>query len=119
MDVTKKATATPFALFCAARSGCYAPTVPSFIKKAGKPPVAPQSDETRWVVAEMLAEIEKHGEEAVRDYARKLDRWTGEIVVTPEEMERRTRDLPAGVKQDIDFATERVFRFALAQRSSV
>jgi sulfopropanediol 3-dehydrogenase len=114
--VTETAT---YLLFCAALSGCYARTVPSYIKKAGKPPVAPQSDETRWVVAEMLAEIEKRGEEAVRDYARKLDNWTGEIVVTPEEMERRTRDLPAAVKQDIDFATERVFRFALAQRSSV
>ena len=93
--------------------------MPFHIKKAGKPPVAPQSDETRWVVAEMLAEIEKRGEAAVREYARKLDNWTGEIVVTPEEIERRTRDLPATVRQDIDFATERVFRFALAQRSSV
>src|SRR4051812_13678753 len=67
----------------------------------------------------MLAEIEKRGEEAARDYARKLDQWNGEIVVTPEEIERRTRDLPPTVKQDIHFATERVFRFALAQRSSV
>src|SRR5690242_4787891 len=105
--------------FASRQPRCYASTVPSYIKKAGKPPVAPQSDETRWVVAEMLAEIEKGGEDAVRGYARKLDNWTGEIVVTPEEIERRTRDLPAAVKQDIDFATERVFRFALAQRSSV
>ncbi|MFN2645303.1 MAG: histidinol dehydrogenase [Burkholderiales bacterium] len=90
----------------------------SYIKKAKKPPKA-KADETRWVVAEMLAEIEARGEEAVREYARNLDHWTGEIVLTPQDIEERTRDIPASVRQDIDFATERVFRFALAQRSSV
>ncbi|MGH8697096.1 MAG: histidinol dehydrogenase, partial [Burkholderiales bacterium] len=41
------------------------------------------------------------------------------IVVTPDEVERRTRDIPAGVKRDIDFATEQVRAFALAQRASL
>ena len=89
-----------------------------FLKQAGKTP-ATQSAGARKVVAEMLAEIERRGEQAVRDYAAKLDQWTGEIVVTPAEIERRTRDLPAGVKQDIEFATAQVRRFALAQRDSV
>src|SRR3954464_15574716 len=72
---------------CFASSGrrCYAPTVPSYIKKAGKPPVAPQSDETRWVVAEMLAEIEKRGEEAGGDHARKPDPGTADIGAPPAE----------------------------------
>jgi sulfopropanediol 3-dehydrogenase len=67
----------------------------------------------------MLAEIQKRGEEAVREYATKLDGWTGEILVTPEEVERRTRDIPPGIKRDIEFATERVRQFAIAQRTSV
>jgi sulfopropanediol 3-dehydrogenase len=70
------------------------------------------------VVEEMLAAIAKNGEQAARDYAAKLDHWTGPIVVTPEDIERRTRDIPSAVKRDIEFATERVRRFALAQRES-
>ena len=42
----------------------------------------------------MLAAIEKRGEAAVREYAENLDRWTGDIVVKPAEMERRTRIFP-------------------------
>jgi len=35
------------------------------------------------------------------------------------EIERRTRDIPAPIKRDVEFATERVRRFAVAQRESV
>src|SRR5439155_21135159 len=91
---------------------------PTYLKQAADTTVVDTADARR-VVAGMLAEIERRGEAAVREYARKLDRWSGEIVVTPEELERRTRDVPAGVKQDIEVATERVFRFALAQRQSI
>src|SRR3989440_3689308 len=89
-----------------------------YLKKAARTPQS-ESGEARKVVAEMLADIEKRGEPAVREYAQKLDGWQGEIVVKPDEIERRTRDIPAGVKRDIEFATERVRRFALAQRESI
>ena len=59
------------------------------------------------------------GEAAVRDYARKLDRWTGDIVVTPAEIERRTARRPGtSVKRDIEFATAQVRRFALGAARS-
>jgi sulfopropanediol 3-dehydrogenase len=67
----------------------------------------------------MLTAIEARGEDAVRDYARSLDKWTGEIIVTPEEIARRTRDIPESVKEDIVFAAGQVRRFAEAQRDSV
>ena len=89
-----------------------------YLKRAGKGAAAPAGDAPQ-VVAEMLADIERRGEAAVREYARKLDRWTGEIVVPAAEIERRTRDIPAGIKRDIEFATERVRRFAAAQRESL
>lgn len=73
----------------------------------------------RSVAATMLAEIERGREQAVRDYAAALDRWTGEIVVTREEIERRTRDIAPAVRRDIEFATDRVRRFAQAQRESI
>src|SRR5258708_35221192 len=88
------------------------------LKKARKTPEA-ESASARKVVDEMLAEIEKRGEAAVREYAQKLDGWKGEIVVTPEEIERRTKDIPKGIKRDIEFATERVRHFALAQKASL
>ena len=92
--------------------------MPLHLKKAGKTPDT-ESGVARKVVGEMLAAIEKRGETAVREYAQNLDRWTGEIVVSPAEMERRTRDIPGQIKRDIEFATERVRRFAKAQRESL
>ena len=89
-----------------------------YLKKAAKSPES-ESGNARRVVDEMLAAIEARGEQAVREYAAKLDHWSGEIVVPPEEIERRTRNLPATVKRDIEFATAQVRGFALAQRASM
>jgi sulfopropanediol 3-dehydrogenase len=89
-----------------------------YLKQAARTPDA-ESGVARRAVGEMLAEIEKRGEAAVKEYAQQLDRWTGDIVVRPEEIERRTKDIPQGIKRDIEFATERVRRFALAQKASL
>ena len=75
--------------------------------------------EARPVVEAMLAEIAARGEAAVRDYAATLDKWHGEILVTAAEAERRAAEVPAGLRRDIDYAVERVRRFAEAQRGSV
>ncbi|MBK8064457.1 MAG: histidinol dehydrogenase [Betaproteobacteria bacterium] len=89
-----------------------------YLKKAGKTPET-ETGNARKVVEDMLAQIEARGEAAVREYALKLDGWSGEILVTREEMERRTRGMAECIKRDIEFAAERVRRFALAQRESV
>ena len=89
-----------------------------YLKKAAKSP-ASESGEARKVVDEMLATIARDGEAAVREYAKKLDGWTGDIVVSASEIEQRTRDIDAGVKRDIEFATAQVRRFAQAQRDSI
>ena len=88
-----------------------------YLKHASKTPETESAGAQR-VVAEMLAQIEQGGERAVREYAAKLDHWTGEIVVSPAEIERRAREIPLTVRQDIEFATAQVRRFALAQRES-
>ena len=67
----------------------------------------------------MLAAIEVGGERIVREYAQKLDRWTGPILVSPNEIERQMAEVPEGVRRDIDFAAGQVRRFAMAQRDSV
>ncbi|MGH8850849.1 MAG: histidinol dehydrogenase [Casimicrobiaceae bacterium] len=88
-----------------------------YLKRAAKSPET-ETATARAVVEQMLAEIARDGEDAVRRYAAKLDQWTGPIVMTPEAIEQRIRDIPPAVKRDIDFATERVRRFAQAQRES-
>jgi sulfopropanediol 3-dehydrogenase len=88
------------------------------LKKATKTPET-ETGSARKVVTEMLAEIDARGEQAVRDYALKLDKWSGDIVVSAEEIERRSREVPDEVKRDIEFAAAQVRRFAEAQRDSV
>ncbi len=81
----------------------------------------PQGNEAaaREVAAEMLANIKSGGEAAVRDYARRLDKWEGDILVGAAEMERRTASIPDGIKRDIEFAAGQVRKFAQAQMASV
>ena len=90
----------------------------SKLKSASK---QPQGNEAaaREVAAEMLANIKSGGEAAVRDYARRLDKWEGDILVGTAEIERRTAAIPDGIKRDIEFAAGQVRKFAQAQMASV
>jgi sulfopropanediol 3-dehydrogenase len=90
----------------------------TYLKKAAKT-AASETGTAQAVVTEMLAAIRADGEAAVRRYADKLDGWRGDIVVAPAEIERRALDVPAGVRRDIEFATEQVRRFARAQAQSI
>ncbi|PJX22232.1 histidinol dehydrogenase [Advenella sp. S44] len=90
----------------------------SYLKKASKTPETETATAQR-VVTEMLAEIEARGESAVREYAEKLDRWTGEIIVPRAEIDRRANEVPQHIRNDIDFAVKQVHEFALAQRRSI
>lgn len=88
------------------------------LKRASRTP-EDTTNEARGVVEAMLADIAQGGEAAVRAHAARLDGWTGEVIVTGEEIDRRLANLPEGIRADIDFAVDRVRRFALAQRASV
>jgi sulfopropanediol 3-dehydrogenase len=90
----------------------------TYLKKADKTPET-ETAAAQAVVTDMLAEIGKRGEEAVRAYAAKLDGWTGDIVLSREEIDRRAAEVPAQVKHDIDFAIRQVSDFAAAQRKSM
>ena len=90
----------------------------TYLKKASKSPET-ETATAQKVVADMLAEIEKHGESAVRAYAKTLDAWDGDIVLSRAEIDRRAAEVPAQVQRDIDFAIEQVRNFALAQCGSM
>jgi sulfopropanediol 3-dehydrogenase len=90
----------------------------TYLKKAAKTPET-ETETARKVVNEMLAAIEAGGEQAVRDYALNLDKWSGDIVLTSAQIEERTRNVPQQVKDDVTFAASQVRRFAEMQRDSV
>jgi sulfopropanediol 3-dehydrogenase len=90
----------------------------TYLKKASKTPET-ETATAQAVVTEMLAQIGRDGEAAVRAYASKLDQWQGEIVLSAAEIEARAAEVPAQVRQDIDFAIAQVSAFALAQRESM
>lgn len=89
-----------------------------FLKKATKTPES-ESSNAQQVVVEMLANIERNGELAVREYAKSLDQWTGDIVLSDDQINKVIGDVPSQVKQDIDFAVKQVYDFAIAQKESI
>ncbi|MEM8750999.1 MAG: histidinol dehydrogenase [Pseudomonadota bacterium] len=90
----------------------------TYMKKAEKSS-ATGEDETRKIVSSMLAEIEAGGEDVARAYGEKLDNYTGEIVVGAATIEAAASKVPPRLKDDIQFAYDRVRKFAEAQRASI
>jgi len=89
-----------------------------YLKKAEKT-AATDEDETRRIVADMLAEIETGGEEVARGYGEKLDGWNGDILVGPEAIEKAAAQVPQQLKDDLQFAYDRVRGFAEKQMASI
>jgi len=75
--------------------------------------------EAQKVVNDMLTNIDKNGEQAVRDYAARLDNWHGDILLSKSDIDAITSGVSQSVKDDIDFACKQVYDFAKAQRESV
>ena len=89
-----------------------------YMKKADKTATSGE-DDTRRIVAEMLTDIESGGEDKAREYAEKLDNFSGNIVVTPDEIAIAATKVPQQVKDDIQFAYDRVRGFAEKQREAL
>lgn len=89
-----------------------------YLKKAARTAETDQQD-VREIVANMLAEIAAGGEDTARAYARDLDKWTGDIIVSAVDRAAAAALVPAQLKADIQFAHTNVRRFAEAQRGTV
>ena len=70
-------------------------------------------------VAEMLEKIRAEGESAVAAYARDLDGFEGDFVLSEEARDRLIDQVPAETRDDITFAWRQIKRFAEAQRASL
>ena len=90
----------------------------TYLKSADPRPELENND-IRDIVAIMLANIERGGEAAVRDYAMKLDGWTGEIVLSEDERKAACTRVPEDLKADIRFAHANIRRFAEAHKATM
>ncbi len=90
----------------------------TYLKKAEKTSSTGEQD-VRDIVVNMLNELEKGGDERAVAYARDLDKWDGDIVITDETRERAKKMVSQKLQDDIRFAHDNVRRFAEAQRASM
>ena len=88
------------------------------LKKATK---TAETDETqtREIVVNMLDDIKENGEESIKKYAEKLDKWTGDFIITQDDIDKAAASLDQRTRDDIQFAHEQVYNFAIKQRDSM
>ena len=89
-----------------------------YLKRASRT-AANDATDVRAQVVEMLRQIEVGGEDAVRRFARDLDHWSGEIVVSDAARSRAEAAVPPQLRTDIQAAHANVQRFARAQREAI
>lgn len=90
----------------------------TYLKRAVRTAESGQTD-VRAGVEDLLHRIEAGGEAAVRDLAREMDRWEGEIVVSRAAIQAAAAQVPETLKDDIRFAHANIQRFARAQRATI
>jgi sulfopropanediol 3-dehydrogenase len=89
-----------------------------YLKRAPKTAASGEAD-VRATVQTMLSEIEASGEAKAAEYARRLDKWQGDIVVSDEDRAKAAARVPGKLKDDIRFAHDKVRSFAQAQRDAI
>jgi sulfopropanediol 3-dehydrogenase len=90
--------------------------------KSGQPAAekAENNLQVRNTVESILGDIAGRGEEAVREYSEKFDRWSPPTFrLSRGEIEECVRSLPMQVIADIKFAQAQIRKFALAQRAAL
>ncbi len=89
-----------------------------YLKRAAKTAATDEAD-VRATVQGMLTDIEAGGEQMAADYARRLDKWEGDIVVSADDVAKAASQVPQKLKDDIRFAHDKVRKFAQAQRGAI
>jgi sulfopropanediol 3-dehydrogenase len=89
-----------------------------YIKKSTAK-VAASDAQIEETVNTMLAHIESHGEEAVKEYAAKFDNWDGDFILSDEKRADLISQVSEQTKLDIQFTYKQVTEFARAQLASL
>jgi len=89
-----------------------------YLKRAAAP--LPASGDVSRTVSEMLGDIERRGEDAVREWSRKLDGWDPDsFLVGADAADAAAQSLPEDLKRHIAFAQARVRDFAERQLATL
>ena len=89
-----------------------------YLKRAIKNP-STDDTKTRIVVQKILNDIEKRREEAIKEITKKFDKYEGEIILSKEKIEDAIKKVDQKTKDDVQFAYERIKKFAEHQLKSM
>nr|WP_306268948.1 histidinol dehydrogenase [Pararhizobium sp. IMCC3301] len=89
-----------------------------YLKKADRKSTDDAGD-VHAVVKTILDDIEAGGDEAARRYAAQFDKYDGNIILTPEEIEKASDLVPQRLKDDIRFSWDNVRLFAEVQKETI
>jgi sulfopropanediol 3-dehydrogenase len=89
-----------------------------YLKKTSKK-IEETKNKTRNIVKGILSRIRRHGESAVCELAAEFDNWTRDFILGKEEIEALIDRVPRTAKEDIGFAYDQVYGFAVKQRESM
>jgi len=89
-----------------------------YLKKAIKNP-STDDVKTRTAVQNILNDIEKRKEEAIKEITKKFDKYEGEILLSKEKIEEAIKKVDQKTKDDVQFAHERIKKFAEHQLKSM
>jgi sulfopropanediol 3-dehydrogenase len=90
----------------------------SYLKRAIRTAESGQED-VRASVTAMLSDIERGGDEAALRYARDLDDWPGDAIVSESALDAAEAAVADELKDDIRFAHDNIRRFAEAQKATI
>ena len=82
-----------------------------YLKKAIKTP-STDDHETRASVQKILNDLEISREKGIKEISKKFDKYEGEVVVSKEKIEEASKKVNQKTKDDIQFAHERIKKFA-------
>ena len=89
-----------------------------YLKKAIRTEITGHED-VRERVSEMLDKIAEGGDAAAMAYARELDGWDGEAILTRAALDAAAAKVPERLKDDMRFAHDNIRRFAEEQRKTI
>ena len=89
-----------------------------YLKRAIKNP-STDDTATRMAVQNILNDIEKRKEEAIKEITKKFDKYEGEIILSKEKIEDAIKKVDQKTKDDVQFAHERIRKFAEHQLKSM
>ncbi len=89
-----------------------------YLKKATLTSTSDATDVSA-TVQSILNDIETRGDAGALEYAAKFDKYSGNVILTKEEINAAAALVPERLKRDIDFAHDNVRRFAEAQKATL